>query len=148
MKRVIPTLVLLLSVAGVAPGQLTASRGEVTVFVDGFRSEAGEARVALFKGRGEGFPWEVARAYKVARVEIHDYEARADFTDLPYGVYAVAVLHDENGNDVLDLNFFKVPTEGYGASNNPAETTEKMEYEEAKFGLFQDFLVIHIHMRY
>jgi uncharacterized protein (DUF2141 family) len=147
MKHAIPAFVILLSTAGVTPGQLTASRAEATVFVDGFRSEAGEARVALFDAR-EGFPEEVAKAREVARVEIRDYEARVDFTDLPYGVYAVAVLHDENANGVLDRNFFKVPTEGYGASNNPAGTTERASYEDAKFALFQEFLVVRIHMRY
>ncbi len=147
MKRAIPTFVILLSVAGVTPGQLTASRAEITVFVEGFRSEAGEARVALFDA-DDGFPDVGATAREVAHVSIKDYGARADFTDVPYGTYAVAVLHDENGNGILDRNFFKVPTEGFGASNNPAGTTERISFDDAKFALFQKTLVIHIHLRY
>ncbi|HUV86091.1 MAG TPA: DUF2141 domain-containing protein [bacterium] len=147
MKRAVPAFVILLLAVGVTPAQLTASRGEITVFAEGFRSEAGEARVALFDA-SDGFPEEAAKAREVARVEIRDYEARADFTDLPYGTYAVAVLHDENANGVLDRNFFKVPTEGYGASNDPGGTTERVSYDDAKFALFQKFLVIRIHMRY
>jgi len=147
MKRAIPTFVILLSVAGVTPGQLTASRAEITVFVEGFRSEAGEARVALFDSDG-GFPEGVAKARKVAQVKIKGYEARADFADVPYGTYAVAVLHDENANGILDRNFFEVPTEGYGASNNPAGTTERISFDDAKFALYQKTLVIHIHLRY
>ncbi len=146
MKRFIPALVVLLWAAA-TPGQLTASRGEVTVFVDGFQSEAGVARVALFDAE-LGFPEGVARARKVARVEIKDYQARADFTDLPYGSYAVAVLHDENANDLLDRNFFKVPVEGYGASNNPGGPTENIDFDDAKFALYQKTLVIRIHLRY
>ena len=146
MKRAIPAFFILLSVAGVTPGQLTASRGEITVFVYGFRSEAGEARVALFVS-DDGFPEVVATAREVALVKIKGYEARADFTDVPYGTYAVAVLHDENGNGILDRNFFNVPTEGYGASNNPTGTTERISFDDAKFGLYQKTLVIHIHLR-
>jgi uncharacterized protein (DUF2141 family) len=147
MKRAIPAFVILLFVAGVTPGQLTASRGEITVFLEGFRSEAGEARVALFDS-DDGFPEGVAKARKVAHVQIKGYEARADFTDVPYGTYAVAVLHDENANGILDRNFFKVPTEGYGASNNPAGASERVSFDDAKFALFQKTLVIHIHLRY
>ncbi len=146
MKRFIPVLVVLFCAAA-TPGQLTASRGEVTVFVDGFQSEAGVARVALFDAE-LGFPEGVTRARKVARVEIKDYQARADFTDLPYGSYAVAVLHDENANDILDRNFFKVPVEGYGASNNPGGPTENIDFDDAKFALYQKTLVIRIHLRY
>lgn len=147
MKRAIAALVILLSVAGVAPGQLTASRGEITVFVEGFRSEAGEARVALFDS-DDGFPEGVAKARKVARVKVKDYQARADFADMPYGSYAVAVLHDENANGLLDRNFFKVPIEGYGASNDPGGPTENINFGDAKFALYQKTLVIHIHLRY
>lgn len=147
MKRAIPAFVILLSVTGVTPGQLTASRGEITVFVEGFRSEAGEVRVALF-GSDDGFPEGVAKARKVAHVKIKGYQARADFTDIPYGSYAVAVLHDENANGILDRNFFKVPFEGYGASNNPGGPTEQINFNDAKFALYQKTLVIHIHLRY
>jgi uncharacterized protein (DUF2141 family) len=147
MKRAIPAFVILLSVAGVTPGQLTASRGEITIFVEDFRSEAGEARVALFDA-DDGFPEGVAKARKVAHVTIKGYEARADFTDVPYGTYAVAVLHDENANGILDRNFFKVPTEGYGASNNPTGKAERISFDDAKFALYQKTLVIHSHLRY
>lgn len=40
------------------------------------------------------------------------------FSDLPPGQYAVIVLHDENGNGRLDKNFWGVPTEPYGFSND------------------------------
>lgn len=38
--------------------------------------------------------------------------------DLPSGAYAVALIHDENGNGRLDTRF-GIPTEGFGFSNNP-----------------------------
>jgi uncharacterized protein (DUF2141 family) len=39
--------------------------------------------------------------------------------DVAPGLHAVSVLHDENGNGRLDTNFFGIPTEGGGVSNNP-----------------------------
>lgn len=147
MERAAALCAILLFAAAFAPAQLTASRGEITVYAEGLRSEAGEVRVALFSS-ADGFPEEVAKARKVMRVKIKNYLARADLTDIPYGTYAVAVLHDENANGVLDRNVFKVPTEGYGASNNPGGVMERAIFDDAKFELFQKSLVLHVQMQY
>lgn len=147
MKRAKILLAALLAAAAFAPAQLTASRGEITVYAEGLRSEAGEVRVALFES-SDGFPEEVAKARKVVRVKIKNYLARADLTDIPYGTYAVAVIHDENANGMLDRNVFKVPTEGYGASNNPGGVMERAQFNDATFELFQKSLVIHVQMQY
>jgi uncharacterized protein (DUF2141 family) len=40
------------------------------------------------------------------------------FKKIPYGEYAVAVFHDENGNGKMDTHIFGIPKEGVGASNN------------------------------
>ncbi|MEI7942916.1 MAG: DUF2141 domain-containing protein [Candidatus Riflemargulisbacteria bacterium] len=40
------------------------------------------------------------------------------FKNIPYGEYAVAVFHDENGNGKMDTHIFGIPKEGVGASNN------------------------------
>jgi len=48
------------------------------------------------------------------------------------GVYAVAVRVDENGNGELDYNFFGVPTEPFGISNNP-DTFFEPEFTDAEF---------------
>lgn len=147
MTRAISVAIILLGFGVATPAQLTASRAEITVFMEGFRDDAGEVRVALFSSK-DGFPEEIAKARKVVRVNIKNYEARADFTDVPYGTYAVAVLHDENSNGTLDRNFFKVPTEGYGASNNPAGSMERLDFDDAKFALRQKSLVLHIYIQY
>ena len=41
------------------------------------------------------------------------------FGGLPYGRFAVAVIHDENSNAKLDT-FAGIPREGFGFSRNPA----------------------------
>lgn len=39
--------------------------------------------------------------------------------EIPDGVYAVAAFHDENSNGEIDKNFFGIPTEKIGFSENP-----------------------------
>ena len=43
---------------------------------------------------------------------ISDGRATGRFGGLRPGVYAVAVLHDENQNDEMDFNFLGMPLEG------------------------------------
>ncbi len=33
-------------------------------------------------------------------------------------MYAIAAIHDENMNGELDVNWMRIPTEGYGFSND------------------------------
>ena len=39
-------------------------------------------------------------------------------TNIPYGDYAIAAMHDENESGNMDFNFIGLPTEIYGFSNN------------------------------
>ncbi len=50
-------------------------------------------------------------------------------------VYAVSIYQDLNENDNLDSNFFGIPTEPYGFSNNARGTFGPPTYEQCKFAL-------------
>jgi len=61
--------------------------------------------------------------------------AQTVFENLSYGVYAVSLIHDENKNEKLDTNFFRIPVEGYGFSNNPAKRMGMPKQKEIEFAL-------------
>ncbi|ABE56331.1 conserved hypothetical protein [Shewanella denitrificans OS217] len=66
------------------------------------------------------------------------------FSQLPTADYAVRIVHDENGNGSLDVNFLGVPLEGYGFSND-AGSLGPASFEDAKVGIDSDIeLIIHI----
>lgn len=47
---------------------------------------------------------------------------------------AISVLHDEDENGVMNLNFIGIPREGWAASNNAeAQTFGPPKYKDAKF---------------
>ncbi len=108
----------------------------LTVHVIGARNTKGKIRAALFRG-AEGFPNDASRAIHAQAADIDPQTSSAQivFTDLPAGVYAVSVFHDENMNQKLDKNFVGVPKEGYGASNNPKKKMGPPSFEETKFQL-------------
>lgn len=56
-----------------------------------------------------------------------------DCSELAPGIYAVSCFHDLNGNGKLDTNFFGIPTEPYGFSNNARPKFRAPRWEEARF---------------
>jgi uncharacterized protein (DUF2141 family) len=106
------------------------------VHVTGTRNAKGKIRAALFSV-GEGFPNDASKAIQVQSADIDPQTSSAQivFTNVPEGVYAVSVFHDENMNQRLDKNFMGVPKEGYGASNNPKKKMGPPNFAETKFQL-------------
>ncbi len=108
----------------------------LTVHVTGARNAKGKIRAALFRGAA-GFPNDASQAVQTQAADIDPQASSAQimFTNLPAGIYAISVFHDENMNQKLDKNFVGVPKECYGASNNPKKKMGPPTFEEAKFQL-------------
>jgi uncharacterized protein (DUF2141 family) len=98
--------------------------------VSSFRNTTGTLNCRLFS-QSSAFP--DGEGTKTVRVSIHGAEATCSFDDLAPGTYAVAVVHDENGNGRLDKNFFGVPSEGYGVSKNHTYAMSSPKWDESKF---------------
>lgn len=56
------------------------------------------------------------------------------FDNLPSGTYALALIHDENGNGKLDT-VMGIPREGFGFSNNPAIRFGPPSFKSASVGI-------------
>jgi uncharacterized protein (DUF2141 family) len=79
----------------------------------------------------QGFPKEPTGTQQ--RLSITGEVVRCTFANVAPGTYAVAVMHDENGNGKLDSNFLGIPTEGYGVSNNHTHALSAPTWDESKF---------------
>lgn len=71
----------------------------------------------------------------------------ARFDDVPPGTYAIAVIHDENGNNRMDLALF-LPKEGFGMSRNPKIGIGPPSFKSAQFALSGADIRLPITMRY
>ncbi len=122
---------------------------KLTVQVAGARNNRGQIAIALFQD-GAGFPGDKSKAFRTLQVRIDPQTLRAQVTlnDLPPGVYAVSVFHDENMNGQLDKNVFGIPKEGYGASNNLRRSMGPPKFAESKFQLDQPEKAIEISLLY
>jgi len=127
----------------------SSARGTLTVHVTGARNAKGKIRAALFQS-AEGFPNDASRAIRTQAADIDPQTSSAQivFIDLPAGVYAVSVFHDENMNQKLDKNFVGAPKEGYGASSNPKKRMGPPSFEESKFELSSPEQTLEIKLIY
>lgn len=88
----------------------------LNVEIEGIKSEKGKILFSLFSDKN-GFPGDMTKAFKKGVVQIEDGKAIIDL-DLPPGTYAIMVFHDEDDNNELNTNWFGMPKEGVGNSNN------------------------------
>lgn len=86
----------------------------------------------LFNGE-EGYPGDYKKAFKLAYSRVKEGETVFEFKNIPFGNYAITMLHDENANMNIDFNILGMPKEGYGASNNAARYFGPPRYRDARF---------------
>jgi uncharacterized protein (DUF2141 family) len=120
--------------------------GCIRVSVSNLRNVNGLVGVALFR-TNKGFPDKTEGA-----IEGKSFSAKAGeeivFDNLPYGTYAISVLHDENGNRKMDKNFIGIPKEGFGTSNNPKIRRGPPSFDESRVTLDRKNLDLKIDMNY
>jgi uncharacterized protein (DUF2141 family) len=57
------------------------------------------------------------------------------FEDLPFGSYAISLIHDVNGNGEFDTNWIGFPKEPFGFSNDAKGKMGPPKFEDAKIDL-------------
>ena len=87
--------------------------------------------MALFGGE-EGFPRKVKYATRTTELGAQHTTTAFRFDALPPGTYAIVVLHDENGDHELNTNFFGIPLEQYGFTNNAESTFGPPSFKDAQ----------------
>lgn len=126
---------LVLAAGGLLIGPIVTAAvepaGTVEVRIERLRNARGIVRLCL-TSKPESFP--NCRSDPAAlKLSVPASDAASTrFTHVEPGTYALAVLHDENGNGKLDT-FMKMPREGFGFSHNPAIRLGPPRFEEARF---------------
>lgn len=107
---------------------------DVEVTVKGVNSIKGKLMIAFYDQANNFRIKELPQSPIVPVASAGDIVAVAN--DLEPGIYAVAVIWDQNNNGVLDTKGrFKIPVEPYGFSNNPKSRFGPPAYEKCAFRL-------------
>ena len=82
--------------ASVTPNQF----GSITVHITNIIKPDGILGVSLYNSK-KGFPGKHEQAYANQLKKITSTEDNVVFENIPYGTYAVSIMHDENSNGKL-----------------------------------------------
>jgi len=118
----------------------------VEILVENVASEQGVIVVALTSSAAQ-FDSGDAFVRSDDAVAIDEGRAERTFEEVPLGVYAVKVFHDENGNGDLDTNFVGYPTEAFGFSNDAMGRFGPPSFEEAAFAVETNPTRVRISLR-
>jgi uncharacterized protein (DUF2141 family) len=120
-------------------GQVSAAaQSELVVKIEGIRTSSGVIRIGLFKNRAsyEDTTPNSPRAFRRAILPIKNGTAQWRI-EVPYGVYAIKLYHDEDNSGKLKRSLVGRPKEGVGFSNNPKLGNKAPDFDEVKFTVGQ-----------
>jgi uncharacterized protein (DUF2141 family) len=140
-------LALLVGCATKSSQTFAPKTSALSVQVEAFRNDKGEAIVSLFSVNG-GFPDDMERAWKTLRLKIDSGRIHALFTDVPHGEYALCVLHDEDGDSQMRRSWLGQPLEGFGFSGRPEYSFGPPDFAGAAFLMISEAREIVVRMRY
>jgi len=92
-------------------------------------NEKGQMLIGLYDSEDS---W-LQKPFKGIVGKIEDGKSEATFVNVPDGIYAISVFHDENGDGQLDTNFLGIPSEDTGSSNDAPAMFGPPKWEDAKF---------------
>jgi len=71
--------------------------------------------------------------YKVLYIDVVSNTLIITIDSLPEGNYAISLMHDLNSDGEMESNFFHIPQEPYGFSNNYHPRFSKPDFEDCQF---------------
>lgn len=119
---------------------------DVTVSVTGLRNQKGKV-LACLTANPKGFPDCTHDAGARRLVIPANAAGRIDFGPVAPGIYAVALLHDENGNGKPDM-MLVMPREGFGFSRDAPVRFGPPSFKSAAFQVGAAAVHQTIKMRY
>lgn len=120
--------------------------GEIDLHIIGAKSDRGVVRILVFDSE-KGFPDKPEFAVKSLSLPVSDRKSNVKISGLPPGNYAIAVMHDEDENGVLNTNPVGYPTEKYGFSTNPKIYFGPPSFEKVTFQVTGEVKHLRIQLR-
>jgi uncharacterized protein (DUF2141 family) len=123
--------------------------GTIIVEVEGFGNEKGIVFSHLYSEQlANYFPKKSSKSFQKRIVKVENLRASIVYDNIPYGTYALTVHHDEDENKRMNRNFIGYPKEGFGLSNNPTIFLSIPDFDDCKFELRNDTVVVRIKLKF
>ena len=112
------------------------SQNSLVIEVVGVSNSKGNIQAALYNTADTFLSNDVV--FKTDSVLARQGTTKLVMEDIPDGEYAVAIFHDENGNDELDTNWLGIPKEPIGFSKSGMKTFGPPKFKDCSFRIQPD----------
>ncbi|NJM50903.1 MAG: DUF2141 domain-containing protein [Sphingomonadales bacterium] len=129
-----------------SPAGAAEAKANVTVSVSNLRNAKGQLMVCLTKNP-KAFPDCSKDSAALKKLVPAGNAGNIVFTSVEAGTYAIAIVHDENSNNKMDLRIF-IPREGFGFSRNPTITVGPPKFKSASFTVGNSNVTQAVKMKY
>lgn len=123
------------------------SKTWINVAVEGVRSSNGLVAITLYADNPRKFLVRNGSLY-VGRVPAQAGTTIGCIYVPQPGVYAIAIYHDENGNQVFDRTGIGLPAEGYGFANNPSTLAGLPSFQSVRLSIPRPALLTRVRLKY
>lgn len=137
------------AVVHTAPSGCTGTHSDtwINVSVEGLRSSSGLLAITLYTDNPRKFLVRNGSLY-VGRVPAHAGTTTGCIYVPRPGVYAIAIYHDENGNQLFDRTGIGLPAEGYGFANNPSTLAGLPSFQSVRLSIPRSGLLTRVRLKY
>ncbi|MEM7761839.1 MAG: DUF2141 domain-containing protein [Cyanobacteria bacterium P01_A01_bin.40] len=119
----------------------------IKVEIEGLQEAEGQICYSLFD-KDEGFPDSKDNILRAECLSIKEQLPVLTIDNLHRGTYALALFHDVNQDEELNRNFFGIPQEGFGFSQNPEITTSPPSFGESAISVVGTETTLQVQLRY
>ena len=116
---------------------------KLKVDVTGLKWDRGSVHIALYNSESKF----LKEPLKTAVLPVQGKKAQWVLEALPPGDYALAVIHDENGNGKTDRGAFGIPSEPYAFSNGAKIRLGPPKWKEARFPVRAPATAVEVRLR-
>jgi uncharacterized protein (DUF2141 family) len=133
----------ILFVCAVSIMGLSYAQHNLSLTIDGVSSAHGNVNVALYTSQDTFLKFD--KVFDKGSAKAIEGKTVVKINDVPAGTYAIAVFHDENGNNELDTNMFGVPKEPVAFSKAKMKLFGPPKFDECQFQVSSDTeLIIYL----
>ena len=112
---------------------IATSTATLTIQIERVSKNRGNIRIALYDGANWG--GEKGKPTTGAVVPAIPGETIVTLTGIVPGTYAIKTFQDENKNEKMDFDWFGIPTERFGFSNDAKPQFQQPSFDQAKFDI-------------
>jgi uncharacterized protein (DUF2141 family) len=104
---------------------------DLVIEITNIEQTKGTIKIGIYD-KADLFPKDNGAAFSQV-CEVNSKTLSCTIKNLPHGVYAIALYHDVNEDNVCNMNIVGMPKEPYGFSNNIKPVFSAPSFETTKF---------------